>query len=596
MSSTRRIRAAAIAAIAASASACAGSIEGSPPDRAAGDPPTAAAPGAGPPPRPGSPGASPAPPPIAPSAAGASSSSGIDCAGPPDPGPVPLRPLARAEHHRAVLDLTGFDLQAAGLLPPEGVSAGFETIRDNFVLSSLHLAAFMEGAEAAARFVTAAADRRAKVIGCEPTGAAAADCLRRFAAAFGRRAFRRPLAPDEASGLAAVAQAARDDPDPYMGAALVMRAALQSPKFLLRVEVGTPDPSSPRRRRLTGPERAARLSFTLLGTTPDEALLASAEAGGLDDPREVEAAARRLLGDPRARAQLRSFFAQWLGLARLRSIDRDRRAYPQWNDALRASMQAETVRLVEDFAWTEGRAFIDVLDARHTFVDAALARLYGVAAPAGASGLHSVRLDGTPRVGLLTHASLLTVSADGDVTPIRRGKLIQETLLCRTPPEPPVGVPDLAEPRPNQSARERLEEHRRNPACSACHALLDPVGFGLARFDDIGAYRPADAAGRPISDEGELLGVASPRFRGPAELAAKLRETRAFPACVVEKLMEFSLGRARTDADPCLARPIEEAFARGGYGLGAAILAMVRSDAFLYRRTPETDVPEGGRP
>ncbi len=438
----------------------------------------------------------------------------------------------------------------------------------------------MDVAEAAAASMLGTAESRAKFLGCEP---AAADCLAHFAASFGRRAFRRALSMAEVDALVALAEEANDDPNPYAGAGLIARGILQSPKFLMHVEVGTPQ-AGDSRHQLTGPELAARLSYLLRGTTPDEALLSSAESGGLDAADKVEAMARQMLAESPARAQVRSFFQQWLGLGRLQGVSRDTAAFPLWNADLGRSMAEETLQLMDDFVWTDGRKFIDVLDTPQTFVDANLAKLYGLSAPA--AGFQKLALDATPRVGLLTQASLLTLTAGGDVTPIRRGQFIRSTLLCKPPPAVPAAVPELPPAVPNQTQRQRLETHRTNPACAACHSLLDPLGFGLSRFDDIGAYRELDAAGKAISDQGVFPEATPPEFHGAKELAAKLRATGDFQACVVERLVEFGLAHDIQPADACTSQGVNQAFAASGYDFRSALVALVRSDGFRYRRSP----------
>ncbi len=502
------------------------------------------------------------------------------CTGPVDPGFNPVRLLTSDEYSRTVQDLTGIDPLGKHLITPESATTTFDRSSQTFSFSGLQASSFMDVAESAAQAVIGTAESRAKFLGCEPS---APDCLSHFAVSFGRRAFRRALSQEEVTALVTLSQEAKDDPNPYAGAGLIVRAVLQSPKFLMHIELGTAEPGG-KRFKLTGPELASRLSYLLLGTLPSDALLANAEKGGLDAVGGVEAATREMLATNPAHAQLRSFFSQWFGLSRLQAVTRDATAFPAWNDGLRQSMQEETLKLVDDFVWTDGQKFIDVLDTPQTFVDANLAKLYGVSI--AGSGFQKVGLGATPRLGLLTQPSLLTLTAGGDVTPIRRGKFIRDTLLCKPPPQVPAAVPDLPPIIPGQTQRQRLESHRTNPACAACHTQLDPLGFGLSRFDDIGAYREVDASGNAISDQGVFPEATPPEFHGPKELAAKLRATGDFQACVVERLVEFSLARNTQPTDACVSQSVNQAFASSNYDFRSAVVALVRSDAFRYRRDP----------
>ncbi|MEN9577305.1 MAG: hypothetical protein RJA70_314 [Pseudomonadota bacterium] len=518
------------------------------------------------------------------------------CAPVADPGPAVLRSLTRAEYVKSVAALTGVDPEASGLLPqPDRQITTFQRTSENFSLETRAVRGYLDVAEAAATKMFETPESRSKYLGCEPTLADGAACLSQFAARFGRQAFRRPLDATETANLVALAQSAAVDVNPYAGAALIVEALLQSPSFLMHVEVGRPEAPG-LRRALTGFERASRLSYLLLGTTPNEQLLAAAESGMLDDPAQVEQLALTLLEDEGARASLRPFFQQWLGISSLKDAAVNVQQYPLWSDSLRASMTEETTRLVEDFAWTPGRSFADLLTAKHSYIDSNLAKLYGMTPPA--ADFAQVSLEGTKRFGLLTQASWLTVMSGGAVTPIRRGKFIRSSLLCAPPIPLPPNVPELEPTKPGQSEREVLEHHRSSPACAGCHEYLDPLGFGLARYDGIGAYREVDAQGLTIDESGEFAYDSNPNVRlvpaeafvGPGELSQLLTQTSAFQACVVEKLFEYAL--ARPEPNRCISQPVKRAFADSGYAFRSALGALVRADAFLYRRDPLQEVAQ----
>lgn len=512
------------------------------------------------------------------------------CAPVTDPGASPLRLLSRAEYLNTVRDLTGIDAEALGLLAPaDRVVTTFERTSANFALEKRQVFSFLDVAEAAAKHMLMDPASRAKFLGCEPTGTGRSACLTSFASNFGRKAYRRPLASEELAALIGLAESTRSQADPYAGPALIIQGVLQSPKFLMHVELGSPGAPG-ERRALTGFERAARLSYLALGTAPDAALLATAESGGLDQSVQVEQVAGRLLEDARVRTNLRGFFQQWLGIAKLDEVLKDTARFPQWNDTLRRSMLEETTRLFEEYAWTPGKNFAEILTAQHTYIDANLAQLYGMPAPA--APFQRTELAGSRRFGLLTQASWLAVMSGGDVTPIRRGKFIRSSLLCAPPIPLPPGVPDLSMPSAGESERQLLERHRADPQCAACHKFLDPLGFGLARYDGIGAYRELDERGQGIDESGvfsydsnpNVRIVSTPEFQGPGQLVAKLGESGAFPACAVEKLFEFAL--ARPEANRCVSQPVKRAFAAAGYDFKVAVTKLVASDVFLYRRDP----------
>jgi hypothetical protein len=500
-------------------------------------------------------------------------------AGAIDPGPLTLRRLSNLEYVNSVRDLLEPTAATLGriALPSDFVPDHFDTNADVQSLNADHVRAFGDAARLVAAEIFASPERRTKVVGCDP---AAAGCLKSFVTKQGRRVFRRPLEPAEVDAFVALAATETNAND---GAALVLRTMLQTPSFLFRTEVGVAAPDRPGLRRLSGYEVATRLSFFLLGTTPSDALLDTAEQGGLDGADGVDKAARAMLADPRAKAPVRRFVRQWLALDRLEQVSRDKAKYPAFTATLPKDMIEETLRVAEDLAWTPGKHFLDFLDTRTSFVNAALAKLYGVSAPA--QGWQKVEFPANAaRAGVATHASILTLTAPDEATaPIFRGKYIRTQLLCEDLPVAPANIPAIDVIDPKLPSRQRLEKHRSDPSCAGCHQLLDPLGFGLDHYDAIGAYRTSDAAGRAIPNDGTLHGFADPAFRGGVELAAKLRASRAAAACVTNKLASFSIGRDVVGTDAALVGQLTDGFQKDG-SLQGLMLALVKSDAFRYRR------------
>lgn len=499
-------------------------------------------------------------------------------------GPVHMRRLTAFEYRGSAAVLFGADAPDVTTdFPADPIVGGFDNNAESLVLDDLLVERWRDAAEALAAFAIADAPRREALLGCSPIGAARDTCLSSFVRAFGRVAWRHALDDDEVAGLLAVAAGAADDEDPWRAVALVIEATLQSPSFLFRVEQGEVDADDPSRVRLRGAEVATRMSLLLVGATPSAALLDRADAGELDDADGVESIARELLADPRAVTALRNFHRQWLQLPVLEHVTRDTAVYPRWSPTLAAAMRDSTLALVDAFAWDPATDFRDVLVADFGFVDPELAALYGVTATSG-------RVDWSPtdrRGGLLTEASILTLTGKNESgLPIFRGKFVREVLLCEALPPPPADVPAIPEPQAGESDRERLERHRSDPACNGCHALLDPLGFGLAEYDAIGARRDSDSSGAPIDSRGALDAAGTQTFDGPHELAALLRDDPRTTACIVGQLHRYATGRRETDADACTLDALQQTFDDGG-SLVELVIAIVRSDAFRHRPLEE---------
>jgi hypothetical protein len=288
--------------------------------------------------------------------------------------------------------------------------------------------------------------------------------------------------------------------------------------------------------------------------------------------------------DPRARSTLVGFNQRLFGTDVIDEVSKDPDAYPQFDDGLRASMKGELRALVEDALFDGDGRLETLLTARTGFVDAALAPLYGVSAPAG-SGLRKVQLDGTQRAGLLTSVGLLAAHSLSDTSaPIIRGKFIRERLLCAELAEPPPGLNVMPpEPKPGATTRELLERHVVDPSCATCHHLMDPIGFGYGNFDGIGRWRAMEE-GKPIDSSGMLAGTdVEGAFRGPVELAGKLASSQQVRDCVMTTLVGFGQGPG-VAADSCLTTRLRKAFDESRHDLRALILAIAQSDGFQYRR------------
>jgi hypothetical protein len=442
---------------------------------------------------------------------------------------------------------------------------------------------------------TAVADTaasRANVLVCAPetrSGAAPGDaaCAAQILGRLARRAHRRPVTDADLEPLLHFYDEGRRDGGFDAGIQLALKRLLVSPEFLFRVErdpeglpAGTPYELDPF-------ELASRLSFFLWSSIPDEELLDAAEHGRLASDAELARQVGRMLADPRAEAFVENFAGQWLFLRNLEAIVPVQSTFPDFDDTLRESLRRETELFFASIVHEDSSA-LDLLTANYTFVNERVAKHYGVP---GIKGAHFRRIEwpaDDPRRGLLGHGSILAVTSYPDRTsPVIRGKWILENLLGTPPPAPPPDVPGLVETDGAGTAlpmRERLAVHRENPNCSACHALMDPLGFALENFDAIGRWRTLGDAGEPIDAAGALPDGTP--FDGVDGLRDMLSSSDLFLTTMTEKLLTYALGRGIEHYDMPTVRAIVRRAADEDYRFSAFVLGVVESPAFRMRTTP----------
>jgi hypothetical protein len=368
------------------------------------------------------------------------------------------------------------------------------------------------------------------------------------------------------------------------GIQFALERILIDPDFLFRAER---DPSSVAKGssyRLTDLELASRLSFFLWSSIPDDELLDSAARGRLRDPETLARQLRRMLADKRSNALVENFAGQWLMLRNIRDAAPDPDLFPDFDENLREGFRRETELFIESQI-RDDRSVLELLSANYTFLNERLARHYQIPNVLG-TRFRRVTLPDARRGGLLGHGSLLTVTSYPNRTsPVLRGKWLLENILGTPPPPPPPDVPALKDRGENgrpQSVRERLESHRQNPTCAACHAQMDPLGFALDHFDAVGKWRTADA-GTAVDATGELPD--GTRFGGLEGLRTLLLGRREqFVSTVTEKLLAYALGRAVEHYDLPAVRKIVRDAARSDYHWSAVILGIVNSVPFQMRR------------
>lgn len=498
-----------------------------------------------------------------------------------DPGPALVRRLTRLEYDNTVRDLIGVEVTLArSTFAPEEQSLGFDNNARALQVAPLHAEQFMDAAEALSGSIVARFDS------LHPCQARDRSCAESFIRTFGRRAWRRPLGVAEQLRLLAVYDAGAEmEGAPFEnGVQLVTQSLLQSPNFLYRVEIGVPLDDPPGLNRLDGFEIASRLSYLVWRSMPDDALLDAAGAGALDTPDGVAEQLGRLLEDERARHALWTFFEQWFELDEIAHLEKDHAAYPAWNDTLRMKFAEESRLFVDHVVWT-ARDLRDLFAADYAFVDRSLASHYALP-PVPGNDLRMVSLDDRRR-GLLTQGSLMAATSKPNQTsPVHRGVFVRQRLLCTALPPPP---PDVAatppDPDPSLTTRERFAEHTADATCAGCHRLIDGLGFGFEHFDALGRYR-ATENGRPVDASGEVVSTydLDGEFDGVGELAERLAVSEQAQRCVAVQTFRFAFGRGENPVDACAIDAMYDAYVDGEYSFQGMLDALVRSDAFRYRR------------
>ena len=408
------------------------------------------------------------------------------------------------------------------------------------------------------------------------------------------RAWRRPGTEEEIGRLCAMVDYAVGHNEGWAdGLRRAITAVLASPKFIFRLE---PDvqPENPGPHPLDEFQLATRLAYFLWSSTPDDTLLQLAWDKKLT--ANLDGQVRRMLKDPRSTALVDNFALQWLQLGRLAEHSADRKTFAKWEPKLAGTMLEETRRFCAEIL-RDDRSVLDLLDADFTWVDRRLAELYGLKVPGGIDKgeWKRVSLAGTARGGLLTQASVLTVTSNPTRTsPVKRGKWVLEQLLGNPPPPPPPGTPSLDDAQRKEltgTFREKLEQHRADPKCAGCHAKMDAFGFALENFDGIGQWRDRDETGAPVDASGQL--GTGRKLNGVADVRALFRDRKEeFTRCLTEKLLIYALGRGLDYYDEPTLDRIQTALVRDDYKFSTLLTEIVKSDPFRLRRGKAQQTPE----
>lgn len=512
-------------------------------------------------------------------------------------GRTPMRRLSHAEYNHTVADLLGDATAPASAFPADVASFGYDNNADRLEVTTILAEDYLATADALA---TRAVGNLAALLPCDPAKTGEDACAGQFVAAFGKRAFRRPLSSEEAANLLAVYRSSRQGGDDFAtGIRLTITAALLSPQFLFRAEIGAGQVADGA-VKLTGYEVASRLSYLLWASMPDDELLRAADAGQLATDAEVRAQAMRMLGDPRfaarARRGLARFSAQWIPASAIpANLTKDPAQWRDWTAATPALLKTELAAFIDHVTWQDGGKFATFLQAPYTLLDRELAAFYRAkdpTIPAITSATPvKVALDPARYAGFMTRAGVMALEA-GPATskPIRRGVFFRDRLLC-DPVPPPVPDPKVDQARAeldkpaaaNETERQRLERVITDVQCVSCHRVFNDLGLAFENFDASGRWR-AQQAGQAIVTAGVLVGTElEGPFAGHTDLLGKVAQSRQGRECFVKQVFRYAAGRGETVADACTLATLNGAGAASDYDVRQVMLAMVSAPGFLYR-------------
>lgn len=413
----------------------------------------------------------------------------------------------------------------------------------------------------------------------------AEECARDILGSFARRAFRRPVELEELDRLIELSRSVMLEGETFERAIEVgIQAILVSPHFLFRVEIDA-EPDNPQAIHLISEfELASRLSYFLWSSMPDDELFQLAGQNALRSNNTLRLQVERMLKDPKAQSFIESFSGQWLQTRNLKQMTPDPKLFPSFDEKLREAMRQETELFFGEIV-RGNHSILDLLDADFTYVNERLATHYGITGVSGEK-FQRVKLDGEKRAGILTQASILTLTSNPTRTsPVKRGKWVLENILGTPPPPPPPNVEELKNDEKSVlsgSLRQRMEQHRENPSCASCHKSMDPLGFGFENFDAIGAWRTKD--GNFAIDPAGIL-PSGESFTTPQQLRAILKRSQdEFARCLTEKMLTYAVGRGLEYYDKCAVDSLTASLAKDNYRIGTLIQEIVHSDPFQKRR------------
>lgn len=502
-----------------------------------------------------------------------------------------VRRLTATEYINTIADTLGVDIspEVIAQLPAEIRSEGFSNSSAALLVTFDHVEAYHDLAPVIVQRLGDLDAFAADNAGCTDSTDA---CEIELVENLGRRMWRRPLTPDEVASFRPIFDAVQEEGETFGDAAgLILEALLQTPPFIYRLEDEYPVDGAPGDvRALSDHEVASRLSYLVLGSSPDEALLAAADAGELETPEQIEAQVRRLLDTPRARETSLRYVGDWLALAGLLNINRDPALYPDFTTQLGAAMRDETLAVAEELLWEERLPVESLLTADFTIVSQELAEFYGLPDPQPGVQRYSLA-DDPNRLGMMTHAGVLAINGHGNRPSIvERGLFVLGGVMCGSVVAPPANVDTSMDELPeNATAREESEARLDNPTCLGCHGQFDSMGYAFEPFDGVGQFQPTDEFGNELRGDGWFFepGGGDPiPFSDAKDFVEQLAESQRVYECVaVRKPLQYALGRPLESEDECQVDGLAEALSATDGTYQELIVAIATHDAFRHIRT-----------
>ncbi len=509
--------------------------------------------------------------------------------------PPDMRRLTEEQYRNTIADVFGTSIKIGGRIDSLVRTNGLlELGARSAAITPSGLEKFDQLARSIADQVVDPAHRDI-LIGCAPPIADAFDeyCVRQFFTRVGRMLYRRPLTKDELTArINAASLASKNLADFHQGVALSLAAMLVSPNFLFVIDTTEDDPDHAGQLRLDGYAKAARLSYFLWNSTPDDTLLTAAEKGDLATASGRKREIERMIASPRLEGGVRGFFADALALDAFETLEKDSILFPAFNLAVAQDAREQTLRTISAELIAREGDYRDLFTTRRSYMSAALARVYRVYVPKTANWVPYEFAKNDPRVGIQSQISFTALhSHPGRSSPTLRGKALRELLLCQKVPDPPgdVDFTKFNDPKSEiKTAREKLALHTSQAACAGCHKLTDPLGLGLEQFDGAGQHRTTenDVA---IDVTGDLDGV---KFKDPATLGAAIRANPAVPTCLVSRLYTYAVGRPAATDEQGLIAYLQKRFSDEGYKYPALLRAIASADAFYAVKPREQTPPQ----
>jgi Protein of unknown function (DUF1588)/Protein of unknown function (DUF1592)/Protein of unknown function (DUF1595)/Protein of unknown function (DUF1585) len=504
-----------------------------------------------------------------------------------DPGPSPMQLLSHQQYLNTVKELAGDIPGLEQSLGDDVTSSAFGLVQPD--VTQVQLEHFQKAAGAIAAVIVGSPATLDKLAPCA-AGAAPTDCAKNLVQKFGALAYRAPVtdAADIARHVQLFSMGAATS---YAhGVELLLQGMLQSPRFLYRVEVGTTEKVSDTAVKLSGSEVAARLSYTLWDSPPNDKLNQAVASGALATKEGVGAQLSWMLQDVRGQKLVNRFLESWTHIGSVDNLVKNSDLYPEFQaDSFKASLRGQAAAFFDDLLTKQGGKLSALFTSPTVFYNQDLGSYYGVT---GTDTFQSLqKTDGTA-AGLLTLPAVLAVQGKpNESSPIYRGRFVREALLCQQLPSPPPNIPSAPEVMPGVTTRERSAQHEVDPTCSGCHQLLDPIGFGFENYDTLGRYRTMDA-GKPVDASGNVVSTRDINgpFNGVAELGTKLAASSEVKECVTRQWFRYAISRFEQPVDGCSMKSVLDSFDAAGQDLNSLPQAIVQTDAFLYRRPIDAQV------